>query len=49
MKRLILGMLTIDIENKHPAFFAGFGVGGEMRRTGIEPVTLGLKGPCSAN
>jgi hypothetical protein len=20
-----------------------------MRRTGIEPVTLGLKGPCSAN
>ena len=31
------------------AFIAGFLLNVEMRRTGIEPVTLGLKGPCSAD
>jgi hypothetical protein len=42
-------VLRDDIKSKNPAVNAGFKPFFQVRRTGIEPVTLGLKGPCSAN
>jgi hypothetical protein len=36
-------MINGDIESKKPAFYAGFCVASELRRAGIEHVTLGLK------
>jgi hypothetical protein len=36
-------LIIIEIDNKNPALYAGFRVGRAVRRTGIEPVTLGLK------
>jgi hypothetical protein len=42
-------MISEAISTKNPAIQAGNVFRKLVRRTGIEPVTLGLKGPCSAN
>jgi len=38
-------MIKGIIESKNPAVYAGFRGLQQVRRTGIEPVTLGLKAP----
>ena len=45
----MLTLIRAFIGSKNPAVYAGFRGLQQVRRTGIEPVTLGLKGPCSAD
>ena len=42
-------MITVHILSKIPTVHAGNGGYGHGHGGRIEPVTLGLKGPCSAN
>jgi hypothetical protein len=49
MTKLLFLVQSFLLESKNPARYAGFRDSETVRRAGIEPATLGLKGPCSAN